>query len=65
MPKRVASLTPSQVKNVKPGPKPGKLRDGGGLYLLVNPDGAKLWRWDYCCPVTSKQNTIGFGAFSS
>ncbi len=31
--------------------------------LLVNPDGAKLWRWDYRRPVTGKQNTIGLGAF--
>ncbi|MBX3714086.1 MAG: integrase arm-type DNA-binding domain-containing protein [Lysobacter sp.] len=63
MPKRIAPLTPSQVQNARPEPKAYKLRDGGGLFLLVNPDGAKLWRWDYRRPVTGRQNTIGFGAF--
>lgn len=63
MPKRVVPLTASQVQNAKPAAKPYKLRDGGGLFLLVNPDGAKLWRMDYRRPVTGKQNTIGLGAF--
>ena len=63
MPKRVTPLSPSQVQNAKPKEAPYKLRDGGGLFLLVNPDGAKLWRWDYRRPVIGKQNTIGFGAF--
>lgn len=63
MPKRIAPLSPSQVQNAKPQPEPYKLRDGGGLFLLVKPDGAKLWRWDYRRPVSGRQNTIGFGAF--
>jgi integrase len=63
MPKRITPLTPSQVQNARPQSKAYKLRDGGGLFLLVNPDGAKLWRWDYRRPVTGRQNTIGFGAF--
>lgn len=76
MAKRIPPLTPSQVQNAKGGEsvhpvtkepidpaKPYKLRDGGGLYLLVTPDGAKLWRMDYRRPVTGKQNTIGLGAF--
>ena len=63
MPKRITPLTPSQVQNAKARSEPYKLRDGGGLFLLVKQDGAKLWRWDYRRPVTSRQNTIGFGAF--
>lgn len=63
MPKRIPPLTPSQVQNAKPQAAPYKLRDGGGLFLLVNPDGAKRWRMDYRRPVTGKQNTIGLGAF--
>ena len=39
MPKRVTSLSPSQVQNAKPKEAPYKLRDGGGLFLLANPDG--------------------------
>lgn len=63
MPKRVIPLTASGVQNAKPEATPYKLRDGGGLYLLVNPDGSKLWRLDYRRPVTGKQNTIGLGAY--
>ncbi|KGP23243.1 hypothetical protein NY68_17850 [Xanthomonas citri pv. fuscans] len=40
-----------------------KLRDGGGLYLLLRPDGAKWWRWDYRRPVTSKRNTLSLGTY--
>lgn len=63
MPKRVIPLTASQVQNAKPKATPYKLRDGGGLFLLVNPDGSKLWRLDYRRPVTGTQNTIGLGVF--
>lgn len=43
----MASLTDAEVKNAKPGEKPRKLADGEGLYLLVNPNGSKLWRQKY------------------
>jgi hypothetical protein len=35
-------LTDAAVKKAKPGPKPVKLTDGKGMYLLVNPTGSKL-----------------------
>jgi integrase len=41
------ALSDSAVRNAKPGPKPYKLTDGGGLYLLVQPTGAKLWRYKF------------------
>lgn len=63
MPKRLPPLSHSQVQNAKPEPKLYKLRDGGGLFLLVKPDGAKHWRWDYRRPISGRRNTIGFGAF--
>ena len=37
-------LTDVAVKRTKPASKPRKLPDGKGLYLLVNPNGSKLWR---------------------
>ena len=40
-------LTDTAARQAKPGPKPAKLSDGHGLYLLVNPAGSKLWRWKY------------------
>jgi len=41
------ALTDLQVKKVKATDKPQKLSDGGGLYLLVQPNGAKYWRLKY------------------
>lgn len=40
-------LTDTGVKNAKPGPKPVKLFDGEGLFLLIQPNGGKLWRLKY------------------
>jgi integrase len=49
--------------NSKPGEKTLKLRDGGGLFLHVEPSGARGWRFYYRRPVSRKQNTISFGSF--
>ena len=35
------SLTDTAIRKAKPAAKPQKLRDGGGLYLLLRPDGAR------------------------
>src|SRR5580698_6932150 len=40
-------LTQSALRAAKPTQKPYKLGDGGGLYLLVNPNGALWWRLKY------------------
>jgi len=64
------ALTDTAIRNAKPGPKPVKLkdgdserRDGGGLYVLVQPGGSKLFRMDYRRPVTKKPNTLSLGAY--
>src|SRR4029077_21188001 len=49
--------------NSKPGEKTLKLRDGGGLFLHVEPSGARGWRFYYRRPVSRKQNTFSFGSF--
>jgi integrase len=43
----MGKLTDIFIKNLKPGPKPVKHADGGGLYLVVTPSGGKLWRYKY------------------
>ena len=63
MPKRILPLSPSAIANAKPKEKPYVVRDGLGLFVLVNPDGAKLWRFDYRRPVTGKRNTLSFGIY--
>jgi len=40
-------LTDTEIKAAKPLEKPYKLFDGGGLYLLINPDGSRWWRFKY------------------
>lgn len=56
-------LTDTAIRKAKPAAKVQKLRDGGGLYVLLRPDGAKWWRWDYRRPVTSKRNTLSLGTY--
>lgn len=61
MPKLVIPLTDIQVRTAKPKDKPYKLADGGGMYLLINVDGAKYWRMDY--RIYEKRNTVAFGKY--
>jgi Arm DNA-binding domain len=63
MPKRVVPLSPSAVANAKPKGKPYKMADGRGLYLLVQPSGARWWRWTYRRPDTRKENTLSLGIY--
>ena len=49
------------VRNVRPAAKPKKLSDGGGLHLLVQPTGSKLWRLAY--RFAGKQKTLALGIY--
>ncbi len=40
-------LTDTAIKKAKPGPRPVKLSDGKGMYLLVTDSGSKPGRWKY------------------
>ena len=50
-------LTSIQVKNLK---LPGRYTDGNGLYLIVDPSGAK--RWVLRTVVRRKRTDIGLGS---
>ncbi len=54
-------LTDTLIKTLKPAPTPKKHSDGGGLHLLVSPQGSKLWRLAYRCE--GKQKTLALGAY--
>lgn len=54
-------LTDTRVRNAKPTAKSYKLSDGGGMYLLVTPDGARYWRLDY--RFAGKRRTLAFGVY--
>jgi integrase len=49
----------ADVKSVEVGIKSHKVADGKGLYLLVTPQGSKLWRFDY--RFSGKRYTLAFG----
>lgn len=40
-------LTAKAIEAAKPRAKPYKMADAEGLYLLVNPNGSKWWRFKY------------------
>ncbi len=40
-------LTDAKIRAAKATEKPYKLADGEGLYLLINPNGSRLWRFKY------------------
>ncbi|HAF2460960.1 TPA: tyrosine-type recombinase/integrase, partial [Salmonella enterica] len=52
-------LTARQISTAKPTEKPYKLSDGGGLYLLVNPNGSRYWRMKYRYAGKEKLLSIG------
>jgi integrase len=54
-------LTDIEIRKTKPQDKPFKLADSKGLYLLVNPKGGKLWRFDY--RFQGKRKTLALGAY--
>jgi integrase len=57
----MATLFATTVANAKPRERDYKLSDGGGLYLLVRPNGTKLWRLNY--RYLEKHRTLAFGAW--
>jgi integrase len=56
-------LTDIAIRKAKSKKKPYKLSDFGGLYILVKPNGAKLWRWKY--RIDGKENVYSIGDYSS
>lgn len=54
-------LTDTAIRAAKAGDKPYKLADGGGLYLLVNPTGSRLWRLKY--RIEGKEKLLAIGPY--
>ncbi len=55
------SLNDTKIRSIKPLPKPFKLSDSHGLYLLVNPGGSRLWYLKY--RINGKESRLGLGAY--
>src|ERR1700739_4303664 len=55
------ALSQFAILHASASDKPLKLSDGDGLSLLVQPNGAKLWRLRY--RYLGKENMLALGAF--
>jgi integrase len=54
-------LIATAVKSAKSKANPYSIVDGGGLYLLVKPNGTKCWRFNY--RFLGKQKTLSIGVY--
>lgn len=55
------ALTALEVSKSKATDKAQRLSDGGNMYLLIQPNGAKYWRMDY--RFSGKRNTLALGVY--
>jgi hypothetical protein len=56
-------LTDIVVRKAKARAVPYKMADGGGMYVLVRPDGARYWRMDYRWE--GRRRTLALGVYLS
>lgn len=54
-------LTNTTIRNAKLIDKPYKLSDAQGLYLLIKPNGSKIWQLKY--RFGGKENKLAFGGY--
>lgn len=57
----MSTLTEARIRAAKAPEKPLKLFDGGGLFLLVQPNGSRLWRLKY--RVEGREKLLALGAY--
>src|ERR1700733_5183703 len=55
----MSELTDTAIRGARPAEKPYKLFDGGGLFLLVKPNGSRLWRLKYRMDGREKLLSVG------
>jgi hypothetical protein len=54
-------LTNTAIRSIKPSDKPQKLYDADGLFLLLNPNGSKWWRFKY--RIGGKEKLLSLGTY--
>lgn len=59
MPRKAKSLTARGVETMK---TPGSYADGGGLYFVIRPTGARSWSYSFTSPVTFTRREMGLGS---
>ncbi|HMW21954.1 MAG TPA: integrase arm-type DNA-binding domain-containing protein [Burkholderiaceae bacterium] len=55
------TLTDTAIRKASPGEKPRKLADGSGLYLEIQPSGARYWRLKY--RIGGKEKRLSLGVY--
>lgn len=55
------SLTDTAIRKLRPTDKPFKLGDSARLYLLIKPNGSKLWYMKY--RIDEKEKKLAFGPY--
>lgn len=55
------SLTDTKIKSLKPSDKQYRVRDSGGLFIQINTNGSKLWRYRYI--FAGKEKMISLGSY--
>lgn len=53
------ALTDTAIRKIKPTEKSFKITDSSGLYLLIKPNGSKLWYMKY--RIDEKEKKLAFG----
>ena len=54
-------LSEARIRRARPKERPYKLRDGGGLYLLITPTDAKQWRLRYV--IGGRESMLSLGTY--
>lgn len=54
-------LTDTAIRKARPFSSPLKMSDGGGLHMLLKPDGGRYWRLNY--RFGGKQKTLALGVY--
>ncbi len=55
------ALTDTAIRKIKPTDKSFKLTDSSGLYLLIKPNGSKLWYMKY--RIDGREKKLAFGPY--
>ncbi len=55
-------LTDTAIRKIKPTEKSFKITDSSGLYLLIKPNGSKLWYMKY--RIDEKEKKLAFGPYA-
>lgn len=61
MPRLLNKLTDTALRSARGRDRPYKMFDGGGMYLLVNPDGSRYWRLKY--RFNGKEKLLSLGVY--